>query len=291
MSERYCSVCGGFFTVFQFPESLSEVVAFALREDIGSGDVTAALIPTAAMATASVITREDCVIAGQPYFNAVFAALSADVSVEWRVQDGARALPNQLLCTLKGPARSILTGERTALNFLQTLSGTATRVAEYVAEVTGTQVQILDTRKTLPGLRDAQKYAVVCGGGRNHRKGLYDAILIKENHIVAAGSISRAVEAARRLGTNLLLEVEAETLEQVEEALVAGVDVVLLDNMNCDQLRQAVAICRGRARLEASGGITISNLREVALTGVDYISLGVLTKDVKSIDLSMRFVM
>jgi len=195
------------------------------------------------------------------------------------------------LCTLQGPARSILTGERTALNFLQTLSGTATRVAEYVAEVTGTQVQILDTRKTLPGLRDAQKYAVVCGGGRNHRKGLYDAILIKENHIVAAGSISRAVEAARSLGSHLLLEVEAETLEQVEEALVAGVDVVLLDNMNCDQLRQAVANCRGRARLEASGGITISNLREVALTGVDFISLGALTKDVKSIDLSMRFVM
>lgn len=277
--------------MFQFPENLSEVVAFALREDIGSGDVTAALIPTAAMATASVITREDCVIAGQPYFDAVFAALSADVSVEWRVQDGARALPNQLLCTLKGPARSILTGERTALNFLQTLSGTATRVAEYVAEVAGTQVQILDTRKTLPGLRDAQKYAVLCGGGRNHRKGLYDAILIKENHIVAAGSIDRAVEAARSLGSNLLVEVEAETLTQVEEALVAGVDVVLLDNMNCDQLRRAVAMCRGRARLEASGGITISNLREVALTGVDYISLGVLTKDVKSIDLSMRFAM
>lgn len=291
MSERYCSVSGGYFTVFQFPENLSEVVAFALREDIGSGDVTAALIPTAAMATASVITREDCVIAGQPYFDAVFAALSADVSVEWRVQDGARALPNQLLCTLKGPARSILTGERTALNFLQTLSGTATRVAEYVAEVAGTQVQILDTRKTLPGLRDAQKYAVLCGGGRNHRKGLYDAILIKENHIVAAGSIDRAVEAARSLGSNLLVEVEAETLTQVEEALVAGVDVVLLDNMNCDQLRRAVAMCRGRARLEASGGITISNLREVALTGVDYISLGVLTKDVKSIDLSMRFAM
>ena len=277
--------------MFQTPKSLPEVVAFALREDVGSGDVTAALIPADATAVATVITRETCVIAGCPYFDAVFAALDPAVRVEWQVTDGAHAEPNQLLCTLRGPARSILTGERAALNFLQTLSGTATKVAEYVAEIAGTKTQILDTRKTLPGLRDAQKYAVLCGGGRNHRKGLYDAILIKENHIVAAGSITAAVGAARRLGGGLVVEVEVEILAQLEEALAAGADIALLDNMSNEEMRRAVVMNNGRAKLEASGGITLASLRDVAMTGVDYISLGTLTKDVKAVDLSMRFEM
>lgn len=277
--------------MFQPPQSLSQTVAFALREDVGSGDVTAALIPADTTAVATVITREPCVIAGCPYFDAVFAALDPAVRVEWQVADGARAEQNQLLCTLRGRARGMLTGERTALNFLQTLSGTATKVARYVAEIAGTNAQILDTRKTLPGLRDAQKYAVRCGGGRNHRKGLYDAILIKENHIMAAGSIAAAVGAARRFSPYLQVEVEVETLTQLEDALAAGAGIVLLDNMSYEQMRQAVLTNQGRARLEASGGITFENLRDVALTGVDYISLGTLTKDLKAVDLSMRFEM
>lgn len=266
-----------------------EEVARALAEDVGSGDITAALIPADALAEATVICREQAVLCGTAWFNAVFHALDTRIHVVWHAQDGDALSPNQSLCTLTGPARGLLSGERTALNFLQTLSGTATCARRYAEAVASTGAKVLDTRKTLPGLRAAQKYAVRCGGGHNHRMGLYDAILIKENHILAAGSITQAVTLARQLAAGKTIEVEVETLDELQEALAAKADSVLLDNFQLSELQQAVAITQGRARLEASGGISLDNIRSIAETGVDFISVGGITKDVQAVDLSMRF--
>lgn len=264
-------------------------VAKALVEDVGSGDITAELISEETQATATVITREDCVVCGLLWFNEVFHQLDHGISIDWHARDGDRVKANTVLCTLTGPARTLLTGERTALNFLQSLSGTATIAAQYADAVAGTGAKVLDTRKTIPGLRHAQKYAVKCGGCMNHRLGLYDAYLIKENHIQAAGSIGAAIKRARNLYEQKPVEIEVENLEQLEEALQAGADTVLLDNFDVNTLRKAVKLNNGRAKLEASGGITLANIRSVAETGVDYISTGDLTKHIRAIDLSMRF--
>lgn len=270
-------------------QQIQEAVDRALSEDVGSGDLTAALIPEDARAEAHLINRESAVICGRPWFDAVFHQLDPGIELDWRINEGERAEPNQLLCRLAGPARPLLTGERAALNFLQTLSGTATRASQYAEVVRGLPVRILDTRKTLPGLRLAQKYAVRVGGCHNHRTGLYDGILIKENHIAAAGSITAAVHQARALGFELPVEVEVEDLDQLAEALAAGADMLLLDNFDLAGLRAAVERCAGRAQLEASGGINLENLRAVAETGVDAISVGDLTKDLRAVDLSLRF--
>ena len=268
---------------------IQSTVRRALMEDIGSGDVTAALIPEDALATATVICRESAVLCGAAWFDAVFDELDERIRIEWQVHDGDRVQADQILCSLRGPARALLTGERAALNLLQTLSGTATLAARYAEAVAGTHVRVLDTRKTLPGLRIEQKYAVRIGGCHNHRMGLYDAILVKENHIAAAGSIGTAVKRARELNSHLQLEVEVENLDELQQGLAAGADILLLDNFTLDSLRQAVSLNAGRAKLEASGGVTLDNVRAIAETGVDYISTGSLTKDVKAIDLSMRF--
>lgn len=260
----------------------------ALTEDIGSGDVTAVLLPENKQITATVISRQSAVIAGCDWFAEVFRQLDPSIRINWHCADGDRLEEEQILCELQGLVRPVVTGERTALNFLQTLSGTATTTRHYVDRIAGTDAQVLDTRKTLPGLRMAQKYAVSCGGGSNHRIGLYDMVLIKENHIIAAGSILNAVKTARRLSPKLEIEVEVENLEQLDEALQAGVERILLDNMSLRALRQAVTLNSGRAKLEASGGITFDNIRSVAETGVDFISVGALTKDVQAVDLSMR---
>jgi nicotinate-nucleotide pyrophosphorylase (carboxylating) len=271
------------------PDSLPIIVESALEEDIGDGDITAYLVPEESHSRATVICREKAVIAGVAWFDEVFSQLDPDIEIQWNVSDGDLVEADTIICTLQGDARSLLTGERTALNFIQTLSGTATCVHEYVQHVADTGVTILDTRKTLPGLRDAQKYAVTCGGGQNHRHGLYDGILIKENHIMASGSIAAAVATARELGAAVPVEVEVESLDELRQALEAGADIVLLDNMANDVLREAVAINDGQAKLEASGGVNLQTIRGIAETGVDYISIGGLTKDLKSIDLSMRF--
>jgi nicotinate-nucleotide pyrophosphorylase (carboxylating) len=263
-------------------------VRAALSEDIGSGDITAQLIPEDRQARATVITREAAIISGTAWVNEVFRQLDPRVKVEWQVQDGQRAEPNQALFHLEGPARALLSGERSALNFLQCLSGVATRVGHYVELVKGTQVKLLDTRKTLPGLRLAQKYAVTCGGGHNHRIGLYDAFLIKENHIAASGGIAQAIAAAQRIAPGKPVEVEVENLEELQQALDAGADIIMLDELSLTDMRTAVSLTNGRAKLEASGGINETTLRTIAETGVDYISIGTLTKDVKAIDLSMR---
>ena len=270
-------------------EALLHSVREALSEDIGRGDITAALIPGDEQASASVVCREAAVLCGMAWFNAVFAELDTDILVTWAAKDGDAIQPGQVLCTLTGPAAPILTGERTALNFLQTLSGTATRARRYADAVSGLPVRILDTRKTIPGLRQAQKYAVRTGGCHNHRMGLYDGILIKENHIASTGSISAAVEAARQAGRDIPVEVEVENADQITEALQAGADTLLLDNFTPAALAAAVETVNGRAKLEASGGITLDNIREIAATGVDFISIGDLTKDLQAIDLSMRF--
>jgi nicotinate-nucleotide pyrophosphorylase (carboxylating) len=267
---------------------IDDDVRRALAEDVGAGDLTAALVPDAP-ADAELVTREDAVLCGRAWFDAVFRALDARVQVQWWRQDGDRIAAGETLCRLHGPARAILTGERSALNFLQTLSGTASATARYVAAVRGTRARILDTRKTLPGLRRAQKYAVACGGGRNHRMGLYDAILIKENHIAAAGSVTAALAQARQLAPAATpIEIEVENLGQLREALAAGAARILLDNFAVDDLRAAVQITGGRAALEASGGVTLDNIRAVAETGVDFISIGSLTKHLRAVDLSLR---
>ncbi|RLA19836.1 MAG: carboxylating nicotinate-nucleotide diphosphorylase [Gammaproteobacteria bacterium] len=258
-----------------------------LDEDIGSGDLTAAIIPETVQANAQVITREAMICCGQDWFNAVFKELNTDIQIIWQVEEGQWLAANTLLCTLRGPARPLLTGERTALNLLQTLSATASHVRLYAEALAGTACKILDTRKTIPGLRDAQKYAVVCGGGYNHRIGLYDGILIKENHIMAAGSIAKAVAKARRI-SNLILEVEVENMDELQEALEAKPDRIMLDNFSVQELAEAVQKVRGKIALEASGNISLDNIREVAATGVNYISSGALTKSVKAVDLSMR---
>jgi nicotinate-nucleotide pyrophosphorylase (carboxylating) len=264
-------------------------VSAALEEDVGSGDLTALLVPTEETVHATVISRQAATLAGGPWFEAVFRRIDARVRVTWHRREGDALHAGETVCTLDGPVRALLTGERTALNFLQTLSAVATQTRAYADAVRGTRAVVVDTRKTLPGLRLAEKYAVRVGGGRNHRLGLYDGILIKENHIAAAGGIGPALGAAARLNADVPVQIEVETLTQLEEALQAGAKLILLDNFRVDQLREAVRINAGRAALEASGGIGLTDVRAVAETGVDRISVGALTKDVKAIDLSMRF--
>jgi len=260
----------------------------ALAEDIGAGDITAQLIPVERLAHAKVITREEAVVCGTAWVDAVFRLLDPRVAVHWQVADGDRVAADRVLFQLEGPSRALLSGERAALNFLQTLSGVATQSRHYADLVEGTGVKLLDTRKTIPGLRLAQKYAVTCGGCHNHRIGLYDAFLIKENHIAACGGIAEAVAAAHRIAPGKPVEVEVESLDELEQALRAGADIVMLDELSLDDMRKAVVIAAGRAKLEASGGIDDESLRAVAETGVDYISIGALTKHVRAIDLSMR---
>jgi nicotinate-nucleotide pyrophosphorylase (carboxylating) len=260
----------------------------ALAEDIGSGDITAQLIPAERLAHAKVITRESAVICGTAWVDAVFRQLDPRVAVHWHIQDGQRAEANQVLFELEGPARALLSGERSALNFLQTLSAVATCCQHYADLVQGTAVKLLDTRKTLPGLRLAQKYAVTQGGCHNHRIGLYDAFLIKENHIAACGGIAQAVVTAHKIAPGKPVEVEVESLEELRQALDAGADIIMLDELSLDEMSEAVALTQSRAKLEASGGVNESTLRAIAEIGVDYVSIGALTKDVKAVDLSMR---
>ena len=272
---------------------IKQGVSHALAEDLGylplqQGDITASLIPNEQAAIATVITREDCVVCGTAWVDEVFAQLSEQVVIQWHVADGDRVKANSLLCEISGPARILLTGERTALNFLQTLSGTATTTSQYVALLGGSKTRLLDTRKTLPGLRLAQKYAVSCGGGKNHRMGLYDAFLIKENHIAAAGSIANAVNTARLNFPGKPVEVEVEDLTELEQALAANADIIMLDNFHIADIVKAVSINKGKAKLEVSGNITAEALKSLSTTGVDYISSGALTKNVRAIDLSMR---
>ncbi|SDX32586.1 nicotinate-nucleotide pyrophosphorylase (carboxylating) [Allochromatium warmingii] len=262
----------------------------ALAEDVGAGDLTASLLPADRHGRAELITREAAVLCGAPWFEAVFRVLAPEIQIDWLAHDGEPLTPGQRLCVLDGSARALLTGERTAMNYVQTLSGTATLARRYADAVADLPVRVLDTRKTVPGLRWQQKYAVRCGGCQNHRFGLFDVILIKENHILAAGSIPAALEAARMLHPCVPVEIEVESLDELELALDAGAPVVLLDNFALDALRQAVAITAGRAQLEASGGISLETIRAVAETGVDRISVGALTKDVRAVDLSMRLV-
>jgi nicotinate-nucleotide pyrophosphorylase (carboxylating) len=274
------------------PSDLPQQVERALDEDIGTGDLTAALIPREVLARASVITREEAIVCGIPYVEAVFRRLDERVRIEWRTQEGARAPAGEVLFHLRGPARALLTGERTALNFLQLLSGTATAAHAYAERIEGTRCRLLDTRKTLPGLRTAQKYAVRVGGGRNHRIGLFDGILIKENHIMAAGSIAQAVAAARATGAKVPVEVEVESLEELRQAIDAGADIAMLDDFSLADMAAGVDANRRAARplkLEASGGVSLDTIRKIAETGVDFISVGSITKHVRAVDLSMRF--
>jgi nicotinate-nucleotide pyrophosphorylase (carboxylating) len=264
-------------------------VKAALEEDVGPGDLTARLVPAHARAHAKVITREAAVLCGTAWFEEVFRQLDPAVLVAWAARDGDRVAPGQALCEVTGPARGVLTGERTALNFLQTLSAVATRTRQFVDAVAGTKAAILDTRKTVPGLRAALKYAVRCGGGTNHRMGLYDAVLIKENHIVASGGVRAALADAARVADGRPVQIEVETLDQLREALAAGATLVLLDNFDLAGLREAVRLAAGRAKLEASGGVNLDTVRAIAQTGVDRISIGTLTKDIRAVDLSMRF--
>lgn len=275
----------------QLPSSyISKQVTLALAEDIGDGDVTAKLIPDDKLADARIICREPAILCGADWVSEVFNQLDTAIQIDWHCQDGDKIQADQELCRLHGSARHLLSGERSALNFLQTLSATATQAHEYVMVVEGTGCRILDTRKTIPGLRLAQKYAVRCGGAYNHRTGLYDMVLIKENHISAAGSIQAAVDTARRLSPDIPLEVEVENLQQLQQALDADVDRILLDNMDIPTLKQAVQMTNKRIPLEASGGVTQKTAREIAQTGVDYISIGSITKHIHAIDFSMRFI-
>ncbi|RYY77890.1 MAG: carboxylating nicotinate-nucleotide diphosphorylase [Moraxellaceae bacterium] len=270
--------------------AISHNINQALNEDIGTGDITAQLIPEQEQAQAVVITREAMVLAGQPWVDALFAELDPTVKLNWLHAEGTLLKANDAFLELSGNARSLLTGERPALNFIQTLSAVATKVARYVALLDGLNTKLLDTRKTLPGLRIAQKYAVAIGGGQNHRIGLFDAFLIKENHIMAAGNIANAIREAHKIAPGKPVEVEVESFEELDQALQAGADIVMLDNFSNQQMIDAVKHVAGRCKLEASGNIDMHNLRDVAETGVDYISMGALTKDVKAIDLSMRLV-
>lgn len=269
-------------------------VAQALREDLGGVinaefDITAQLLPVGKQAEATIITREAGIFCGRRWLEEVFLQLGGQIKVVWQVEDGERLVSNQPLCHLTGPARILLTGERTALNFVQTLSGVATTTHHYVKLLQGTQTRLLDTRKTLPGLRSALKYAVLCGGGNNHRLGLSDAFLIKENHIIACGSIKNAVEQAFSLHASVPIEVEVESLDELQQAMDAKADIVMLDNFSIEMMREAVALAQGRIQLEISGNVTEKTLREFAETGVDYISVGALTKHITALDLSMRF--
>ena len=268
-------------------EAIASDVARALAEDLGNGDVTAALLPDEAD-IAYLLCKETAVVSGRPWFDACHRALDPDVAIEWRVADGDRVAAGTVLATLSGRTRALVSAERTALNFMQTLSGTATTTATYVAAINGTKARLLDTRKTLPGLRLAQKYAVRCGGGLNHRIGLYDTVMLKENHIRAAGSLTGAIQAARRAQPGLPLVVEVETLAQLEEALTVGCDRVLVDDFDAQTRREAVRIADGRIPIEVSGGVDLSTIRSIAEDGVDFISIGSLTKHVHAIDLSMN---
>ncbi|MEQ1150307.1 carboxylating nicotinate-nucleotide diphosphorylase [Acinetobacter johnsonii] len=270
-------------------QSIQLNIQQALQEDIGDGDITALLTPEDEQATATIISREDMILAGQLWVNALIAAFDPSVQITWLKNDGDLVRTNETIFKLSGSARSLLTVERPALNFIQTLSAVATKTAEYVKQLDGLNTKLLDTRKTLPGLRIAQKYAVTVGGGQNHRLGLFDAFLIKENHIMAAGGIAQAIAKAHQIAPGKPVEVEVETWAELDQALEAQADIVMLDNFSQQQMIDAVKHVAGRCKLEASGNITIANLREVATTGVDYISMGVLTKDVKAVDLSMRF--
>lgn len=270
-------------------QSIQLNIQQALQEDIGDGDITALLTPEDEQATATIISREDMILAGQPWVNALIAAFDPSVQITWLKNDGDLVRANETIFKLAGSARSLLTVERPALNFVQTLSAVASKTAEYVKQLDGLNTKLLDTRKTLPGLRIAQKYAVSVGGGQNHRLGLFDAFLIKENHIMAAGGIAQAIAKAHQIAPGKPVEVEVETWAELDQALEAQADIVMLDNFSQQQMIDAVKHVAGRCKLEASGNITIANLREVATTGVDYISMGVLTKDVKAVDLSMRF--
>ena len=268
---------------------INENVRSALKEDIGEGDITANLIDDTTQLNACVITREFAVVSGQQWVNAVYAVIDTKIIIDWRVNDGDLVDPNQVLFTISGPARSVLTGERTALNFLQCLSATATTTHRYVQCISHTKCRILDTRKTIPGLRLAQKYAVTCGGGKNHRMGLYDAFLIKENHIAACGSISEAVKRAKSSLTECPIEVEVENLDELYQAQNAGANIIMLDNFSLDLMKQAVQHRSGNVKLEASGNVSLDNISAVAETGVDFISVGALTKNICAIDLSMRY--
>ena len=270
-------------------QSIQLNIQQALQEDIGDGDITALLTPEDEQATATIISRENMILAGQPWVNALIAAFDPSVQITWLKNDGDLVRANETIFKLAGSARSLLTVERPALNFVQTLSAVASKTAEYVKQLDGLNTKLLDTRKTLPGLRIAQKYAVAVGGGQNHRLGLFDAFLIKENHIMAAGGIAQAIAKAHQIAPGKPVEVEVETWAELDQALEAQADIVMLDNFSQQQMIDAVKHVAGRCKLEASGNITIANLREVATTGVDYISMGVLTKDVKAVDLSMRF--
>lgn len=267
-----------------------QIIELALLEDIGNGDLTASLIEASQTAVAHVISREDAVICGVQWFQQVFDNVDSDVEIEWFVRDGDTVAANQTLCKISGRARSILTAERTALNFMQMLSGTATLTNQYVRAIEGSQAQILDTRKTIPGYRLAQKYAVRMGGGANHRIGLYDGVLIKENHIASAGSIEQAIKNAMTIAPeDALVEVEVETLAQLDEALAAGANRIMLDNFDIETMRKGVEITAGRAELEASGNVSLETIAEIAATGVNYISIGAITKNIHAVDLSMRF--
>ena len=275
----------------ELPADLAAQVDAALREDIGGGDVTAVLVPAAQRVRGAVITREDAVLCGRPWAEETFRRLDPQVRLAWHASDGERLVAGQVIVDIAGPARAVLTGERTALNFLQLLSATASVTRRFVDAVAGTGCRILDTRKTLPGLRSAQKYAVRCGGGDNHRMGLYDQVLIKENHIAAAGSLTGAIEAARRSAPGLKVEVEVESLAELGEALNAAPDIIMLDDFSLADMRTAVSLTRANGRgvkLEASGSVSLESVREIAATGVDYISVGSLTKHVRAVDLSMR---
>jgi|TARA_B100000959_G_scaffold97832_2_gene103562 nicotinate-nucleotide pyrophosphorylase (carboxylating) len=269
---------------------ITRTVQSALSEDLGSGDLTASIIDQTAVASARLISRERAIFCGREWFNEVYNQLDPTIQTNWEVNDGETIRPDQMLCQVAGPARSLLSGERTALNFIQTLSGTASTTRTFVKAIEGTTTRILDTRKTLPGLRMAQKYAVSIGGGCNHRIGLFDGVLIKENHIQAAGSITRAVEIAARSATpGVLLEVEVENLTQLKEALSTSVSRILLDNFTRETLQQAVTLTQGKAELEASGNITLENVQSIARTGVDFISIGAITKHLQAIDFSLLF--
>ncbi|WP_399425123.1 carboxylating nicotinate-nucleotide diphosphorylase [Vibrio campbellii] len=278
----------------QLPLEITRAVADTLKEDLGGvldadKDITASLIPVDAVNTATIITREHGVFCGQAWADEVFKQLGGKVAIEWHVQDGDKVEPNQTLCTLTGPARDLLTGERNAMNFIQTLSGCATTTAEYAEKIAHTECRLLDTRKTIPGLRSALKYAVACGGGFNHRIGVFDAYLIKENHIIACGGITQAITTAKQLNPGKPVEVETESLDELKAAIEAGADIIMLDNFTKDMMREAVTINAGRAALENSGNVTLETIAEYAETGVDYISVGALTKHLKAMDLSMRF--
>lgn len=269
-------------------DAISRNVTLALEEDIGNGDITAQLVASDCQGEARIMAKESATLCGVAWVVEVFRQLDPGVRIEWRAEDGDRIEPGQILCRIEGNARSLLSGERSALNFLQLLSSTATRSRHYADLVEGTAVRLLDTRKTLPGLRLAQKYAVACGGCHSHRMGLHDAYLIKENHIAACGGIAPAIEAARRLAPGKPIEVEVETLDELRQTLEGLPDMIMLDNFSLEDMREAVSLTAGRAKLEASGGVTEATLSDIAATGVDFISLGTLTKDVAAIDLSMR---